>query len=190
MGGPTSGRSRNATCLHELCKLSINEVRLALDQAVHATRLEHCYAVVGAQSLKVIYAVRGKHVWHDVTIAYTAPTYGGQRAWLCCPHCGHRRNDLYFNGGMFVCRVCSGLRYRSEGESYSARMRRRWLGIAHLVLPTATLPTFPERPKGMSSKRYDRLKAQADDLEYRYVKNTDLHARVDSIEAGRYQKLR
>jgi hypothetical protein len=190
MGGPMSGRRRLNACLHEFEKISISDFRVELELPKKVVRLEHYCLVVGGQTIQVGYGLRGTPVWLPVTVEYSTPNYGGARAWFLCPTCAARRNDLYFTGGIFECRVCTGASYRSEGESYSARMRRRWVAIAHLVHPKAVLPTFPTRPKGMSSKRYERLKSQADGLEHRYVKATDLHARVDSIEAGRYQKLR
>ncbi len=190
MGGPLSGRRRTTVCLQDLAKVSVGDVRIQLERPKKLLRLEQCCAVVGNQTIQFGYSLRGAAVWLPVDIAYTVPSYGGVRAWFLCPTCATRRNDLYFTGGIFECRVCTGALYRSESESYSARMRRRWLAIAHLVLPTATLPTFPTRPRSMSSKRYERLKAQADGLEYRYIKSTDLSGRLDVMEAGRYEKLR
>ncbi len=190
MGGPLSGKRRINICLHEFEKFSLSDLRHELERPSKLVRLTHCCAIVGDRTLKIGYRFRGVALWLPVEIAYTKPNYGGKRAWLRCPSCRGLCNDLYFTGGIFECRACTGASYRSEGESYSARMRRRWLAIAHLVHPKAVLPTFPERAKGMSNKRYERLKAKADGLERRYVDASNLSVRLDAIEAGRYEKLR
>ena len=59
-----------------------------------------------------------------VGLDFTACNFGGQRPWFRCPSCSRRVSVLYFRQGVFVCRPCSGLRYRSQSEGPRDRMLR------------------------------------------------------------------
>jgi hypothetical protein len=54
----------------------------------------------------------------------TRCTFGGSRPWFVCPGCGTRRAVLFCVGGMFRCRVCHDLAYRSTREPSGKRVRR------------------------------------------------------------------
>ena len=105
----------------------------------------------------------------SVSLTRTPCHLGGERAWFRCPSCGRRAAILYL-GANLVCRQCLGLYYecqRSRGR-WSAltklqRLRVRLGGSANLTEP------FPERPKYMRRRTYDRLRQQADALEAAYV---------------------
>lgn len=77
-----------------------------------------------------------------------------------CPgaRCGRRVAVLYGLGRYFLCRHCYNLRYESQHEDKTHRALRRaqkirkWLGgSANMMEP------FPEKPKGMHWKTYERL---------------------------------
>ncbi len=46
----------------------------------------------------------------------TRCTFGGSRTWFVCPGCRKRRAVLICVGGVFQCRVCHDLAYRSTRE--------------------------------------------------------------------------
>jgi hypothetical protein len=48
-----------------------------------------------------------------VGLDQTRCTLGGSRPWFVCPGCGTRRAVLFCIGGVFRCRVCHDLAYRS-----------------------------------------------------------------------------
>lgn len=100
--------------------------------------------------------------WRDmdyaVRLAYTPCNLGGQRVWWQCPAagCGRRIAVLYGGSGIFGCRHCYRLAYRSQREAGNyyrpadkLRARLGWVpGIAH---PPG------DKPKGMHWKTYQRL---------------------------------
>ena len=103
--------------------------------------------------------------WQDkryaVRLVRTACHLGGQRVWWQCPgvDCGRRVALLYLgSSGIFACRHCNQLAYRSTRDSESDRayrpankMRERlgWVpGVAHGP---------GSKPKGMHWKTYIRL---------------------------------
>ena len=74
------------------------------------------------------------------------------------PSCGRACRVLF--GSPFRCRMCHGLRYNSQYESWAGRamgrvqsLRARLGGSANLLEP------FPPRPKHMQSRTYARLRA-------------------------------
>jgi hypothetical protein len=74
-------------------------------------------------------------------------------------HCGRRVAIIYSSGDVFACRQCCGLAYASQQEPVrergisTARKIRMRLGGA----PNITRP-FPDKPKGMHWRTYDRLR--------------------------------
>ena len=66
--------------------------------------------------------------WHTIRervgLERTPCTFGGTRPWFVCPGCGTRRAVLFCVGGVFRCRVCHDLAYRSMREPSGKRVRR------------------------------------------------------------------
>jgi hypothetical protein len=102
--------------------------------------------------------------WEDarepVELDWTPCNFGGERPWFICPGagCGRRVAILYGPGKYFLCWHCYDLRYESQHEDKTHRALRRaqkirkWLGgSANMTEP------FPERPKGMHWRTYNRL---------------------------------
>lgn len=106
---------------------------------------------------------RGEN-WRDcsniVQIDLTPCHFGGSRAWWRCPvtGCGRRVALLYSSRGVYACRHCLGLAYRSQRESPSDLAARHANKIrARLGWARGILNMPGGRPKGMHLKTYLRL---------------------------------
>jgi hypothetical protein len=102
--------------------------------------------------------------WEDVSepvsLTWTAWNFGGERPWFICPGagCGRRVAFLYGPGRYFLCRHCYDLSYQSQRDNKMYRalhraqdIRRRLGGSANMMKP------FPEKPRGMHWRTYERL---------------------------------
>jgi hypothetical protein len=102
--------------------------------------------------------------WEDVRepvpLSWTACNFGGARPWFICPGagCGRRVAVLYGPGRYFLCRHCYDLTYQSQRDNKMYRslhraqnIRERLGGSANMMEP------FPEKPKGMHWRTYERL---------------------------------
>src|SRR5215211_6823236 len=102
--------------------------------------------------------------WEDVQEAvpleWTPCNFGGERPWFICPGagCGRRVAVLYGPGRYFLCRHCYDLVYQSQRDNKMYRalhraqdIRRRLGGSANMTEP------FPEKPRGMHWRTYERL---------------------------------
>ena len=99
--------------------------------------------------------------WRDmaypVRLAYTACHLGGQRVWWQCPAagCNRRVAVLYGGSGIFACRHCYKLAYRSQRENNAYapadKLRKRLGWVAGVAHPPG------DKPKGMHWKTYTRL---------------------------------
>ena len=108
---------------------------------------------------------RGGRLQQTIDVAWTPCHYGGTRPWFLCPDCG-RRVAILHAAPHFACRLCHGLYYecqRSRGQ-WSAlvqlqRLRMRLGGSANLTKP------FPEKPRFMHHKTFERLRCRGQELE-------------------------
>jgi hypothetical protein len=97
-----------------------------------------------------------------VPISWTECNFGSWRPWFCCS-CGRDAAKLYDGGGdFFACRHCCGLAYASQqmsprdrNISRARRIRMRLGGGPSIVDP------FPDKPRGMHWRTYERLRARA-----------------------------
>ena len=94
--------------------------------------------------------------------------FGGARPYFVCPGivngiaCGRRVVKLYGAGAYFLCRHCYRLAYASQREDSYDRASRRANNIRmRLGGEPGTAAPFPDRPKGMHYKTYERLKSAA-----------------------------
>lgn len=79
------------------------------------------HALIFCYDLASSYAPRGQRIEYRVAVTMTPCRFGGQRYWFVCPmvrqgiRCGRRVSKLYLppGGGMFGCRKCHNLTYRS-----------------------------------------------------------------------------
>src|SRR5215207_707057 len=101
--------------------------------------------------------------WEDVEepveFAWTPCNFGGERPWFICPGagCGQRVAVLYGPGRYFLCQHCYDLSYQSQRDTKmywalhrAQDIRRRLGGSANMMEP------FPEKPKGIHWKTYER----------------------------------
>src|SRR5690606_18437656 len=66
----------------------------------------------------------GKNVLQHVRTAGSACNYGGERVWFVCPLCGRNCALMYISDSV-ACRKCLDLRYASQSEDESDRLRRK-----------------------------------------------------------------
>ena len=116
--------------------------------------------------------------WTDVeqrvAIAWTPCRFGGERPWFVCSvasngvYCGRRVTKLYGAGRLFACRHCYRLAYASQQESAhqrglgkSQKIRMRLGGSPNM------LEEFPDKPKGMHWRTYERWRRVHDVAEER-----------------------
>ena len=124
---------------------------------------------VETSGLRLIYRTRRNgEEWHDVDelfpFIYTATSFSGLRRWLQCLSCNRRCRILY-GGAYFRCRRCYDLKYESQyepawlrGTSRAQKLRERYGGSGSLDEP------FPEKPRGMHWRTYNRLVAEDERL--------------------------
>jgi hypothetical protein len=96
-----------------------------------------------------------------VRLDRTPCNYGGERIWFLCPRCNRRAAILYAPGHLFWCRRCCQLAYSSQGEGTEDRVREKAEAIRRQLggVPGLAWP-FPERPKGMHYRTYERLRQE------------------------------
>jgi hypothetical protein len=118
----------------------------------------------------VVLMFRAKH-WQDsewkrveqrVKITWTE--CHGRRPWFVCPvstggrYCGRRVAVLYGAGELFACRHCYGLAYASQHETLGYRRIGKARKIRAQVGGSPNLlEEFPDKPKGMHWRTYERL---------------------------------
>ena len=109
-------------------------------------------------------------------VAWTPCRFGGDRPWFIRSvyangtYCGRQVTKLYHAGRLFACRHCSRLAYASQQESAHFRglwkaqkIRMRLGGSANM------LEDFPEKPKGMHWRTYERLRRVHDAAQGRSI---------------------
>ena len=128
---------------------------------------------VHENSIELIYKHRnaGEDEWLDVNehvpFAFTAQNFGGRRRWFVCLSCGRKCAVLY-GGTHYRCRKCWNLAYQSQNESplfralSQAQKYRRRLGGSE-----CTDDPFPQKPRGMHWRKYDRIRQRGEALDER-----------------------
>jgi len=108
-----------------------------------------------------------------IPLVWTQCHFRGWRPWFRCVRCDGRAGKLYKIGASLSCRRCLGLWYASQRRGAKSRrylqalkLRLRLNGVASLNEP------FPQRPKRMHQRTYDRLRRQAEVLEADLNKNS------------------
>ncbi|MDP9481175.1 MAG: hypothetical protein M3R38_36840 [Actinomycetota bacterium] len=103
---------------------------------------------------------KSEDIKESVPLEWTPCNFGGERPWFICPGagCGRRVAVLYGPGRYFLCRHCYDLRYESQRENGTHRALRRAQKIREGLGGSANMTEpFPERPKGMHRRTYERL---------------------------------
>lgn len=176
MGGYNSGGGRGALKDNAFWRLDIARLKRigALRPGTHpihwsgrdGEKVANISITTEADRLTLEYRKRwrGSGDWEEVReivkLDWTAQKLGGKRVWFLCPGCGSRRGVLYGRDG-YRCRACHRMTYTSQYDAYPQlpwtrchRVRARFGAAEGLAYP------FPDRPKGMHRKTYNRLKAE------------------------------
>jgi hypothetical protein len=153
--------------------------------------------------LNLDYRVRsgGGSDWADIAenirVVHVGCRHGGSRPFFICPGvvnprvCGRRVAKLFAAGRFFLCRHCYRLAYASQSESELDRALRRANKIRRQLGGEPGMASrFPERPKGMWRRTYDRLHERAFKIEMRAEEFMDLSlthlaARIDTSNRKR-----
>ena len=112
--------------------------------------------------------------WRDqvapqqIRVSWTQCHLGGARPWIHCA-CERRVTRLFKGSAGYYCRQCLGNpRYACQAKSTQGRLhfeacklRLRLGGTASLSAP------FPERPRGMHRRTFERLRRRSEKLEAR-----------------------
>lgn len=170
MGGYGSGRPRLRAHLGQVPSLNVARVAgMAEGQSAH----------IWGSGLQLMRLDCTPHGFDLVNLAESATHarwirvhrspchFGGSRLYFRCDQCFRLARILYFYRGGIVCRRCTHLRYRSQSQSYEARLihtiRRLQKRLAPKFDPN-DLETdwIPGRPSGMRRRMYWRLRARLD----------------------------
>jgi hypothetical protein len=131
--------------------------------------------------------------WQDVEehirIEYVPCRFGGSRPYFICPGvvngvtCGRQVAKLLGPGRHFLCRHCYGLAHTSQSESAwdrairrASKIRQRLGGDHGIVDP------FPQKPKGMWRRTYERLRGHA--IEAETLANQAFAVQAERLLAG------
>lgn len=132
-------------------------------------------------------ATEWKSIEQRVPITWTACHLGGSRPWFVCSvysggrYCGRRAAVLYGAGELFACRRCYGLAYASQQEL----AHHRGLGKAQKIRmglggSANMFDDFPDKPKSMHWRTYERLRRAYDIAEARST--SGLRRLVDRLQ--------
>ena len=114
--------------------------------------------------------------WRDIEqptpVVWIPCRFGGERPYFVCPGivngiaCRRRVSKLYCGGTYFLCRHCHRLAYASQREDRCGRALRRADKIrTQLGGKPGMASDFPERPKGMHRRTYERLRSEVEKAE-------------------------
>ncbi|MCP4185014.1 MAG: hypothetical protein GY761_17160, partial [Hyphomicrobiales bacterium] len=114
--------------------------------------------------------------WEDIDetiqIVQVPCSFGGSRPYFICPGivngttCARRVVKLYGSGWYFLCRHCYQLTYTSQSEEGWDRALRKANKIRQRLGGEAGMAElFPNRPKGMWQRTYEKLRNQSIEAE-------------------------
>jgi Zn-finger protein len=106
---------------------------------------------------------------YPVFLDRTRCNYGGKRLWFLCPARGcSRRIAILYGGSIFACRDCHQLAYESQREApYNRALSRAQAIRMKLGGSPDMTEDFPDKPKGMHWRTYNRLCAAAQEAQTR-----------------------
>jgi len=99
-----------------------------------------------------------EQVHQTVRLCHTVPHYGGKRWWLICPFRGIRVAKLYLppGGDRFASRQAWRLAYRIQRVARHDRASERLFRFQRKLGGEMGLGAFPQRPKGMWQRTWER----------------------------------
>lgn len=192
MGGYNSGRTKYTTYVNELLRLDIGAFnRNGLVQAAAGSKATVTWAAgdnsIGlekvAGGVELFYSLTKpdgtKETVRQLTVFQFSPCYLGKpRPWFSCPECGGRVGFLYMHKQRFKCRKCTGLNYRSQGETVEMRMQRNHDKYRAKLDPQATnwcMGEIPDKPKRMRWTTYEKIASKAEAYEQARLAILDVH---------------
>ncbi len=178
MGGMGSGRQSGRQKVEGVRSLDINKLnrdgalKPGATLTTHWSRNGQPFGSVGIRGDRnqITIACRcrtGDGPWENIEqsipIFWKPCRYGGHRPYFVCTGqvrgiaCDRPAAKLYGAGNYYFCRRCYRLAYASQSESYHDRALSRAQAIRTMLGGTANMSElFPERPKGMWRKTYER----------------------------------
>ena len=117
----------------------------------------------------ISYDDESKKINYEIPLTWTSCNYGGKRPWFICPGkgCGRRVAKLFSRHGYFLCRHCHDLAYSSQREGKESRLMDKAQRIYKRLGVNSRDDLYSEsKPKGMHQTTYDRLKEQAEYLDF------------------------
>ncbi len=120
--------------------------------------------------MRLRYRLNGEPKNCRIALETTRQYYGGWRWWFRCPATGRRVAKLHSppGGEIFASRRAYGLGYRSQNERAYERALTRTQDIRIKLGGDPSLAVaFPDKPKGMWWRTYERLRAEAEQAEIR-----------------------
>jgi hypothetical protein len=118
---------------------------------------------------------------YPVGIARTPCHLGGSRPWFICPAVGcGRRVAILYGGGIFACRHCYQLAYRSSREDVGSRSIRRADRLrARLGWVPGIVNGVGGKPRWMRWRTFARLVVKHQELVGRYFREAALRLGFD-----------
>ncbi len=113
--------------------------------------------------MRLHYSNDGKPMDYKVRLTVTRPYYGGVRWWFICPANGSRVAKLHSppGGDLFASRTAYRLGYQSQQESPMFRYLSQAQNIRERLGGSTCIDDwYPEKPKGMHRKTYEKLRAK------------------------------
>jgi hypothetical protein len=134
-------------------------------------RVDRLGVVPGASGVRFIKRDDQGQLWGTfVAYTITSTMIGGHRKWFECPGCRRPCRVLYGSNSL-RCRLCRGLRYASQSEATPWRAQRRARSIrGRLGTGRDALDApFPPKPRRMRWTTYERLRAEDEALQQRWL---------------------
>lgn len=131
---------------------------------------QHCSARfwVHEHSIEPDYSKDGKPYRYTVWLVQTPCFLGGKRTWFQCPNmnCRRRAAKLYLGSRYFACRRCYNLAYQSQCySSYDRALTQAGKIRTRLGGPEGIAWPFPDKPKRMRWRTYERLRGRCERYE-------------------------
>ena len=131
----------------------------------HTAQIDTSRLPKEARVLPSVIHVEGERI----LTTWTDMHFGGRRQWFLCLSCDRRCVVIYKKGRapLWGCRKCLDGRYASEHKSSQARRLQKAFKIRKRLEQmegNLNLP-FPERPRHMQHRTYERVRDEAKELE-------------------------
>jgi hypothetical protein len=150
------------------CKGTLSWTRVASGVEVGSIGYEANLTDACDAWIRLHYRVDGESRDYRIILETTQPYFGGQRWWFRCPSTGRRVAKLHSppGGDIFASRRAYDLAYRSQRErAHERKLTRAQYIRTRLGGSPSLVERFPDKPKGMWWRTYERLRAEANPAE-------------------------